>query len=69
MKLYDFLRGEGYYAYLVPTPQGISSGCSMSVKIDESALGSALTYIRERSLTTFTGAYELTRTFSPRKLF
>lgn len=69
MKLHDFLRSAGHYAYLVPTPQGIANGCSMSVKIEESALVSARAYIRERSLSTFIGAYELYDTFSPRRLF
>ena len=68
IKLNEALSKEGYYTTLTATPTGIGNGCSMSVRTERTALLRAQEVIEAQSLTTFIGAYEVSGTFTLRKL-
>lgn len=59
MKFYSLARNKNVSCAVVSTPTSIFSGCSLSVRCEESDFMSLLNLYCNYSFSTFTGAYKI----------
>lgn len=59
MRFYKTIRNYGLYCSIINTPRSLSSSCGISVKIDSRLIIHSSTIIKQFTLYSFKGIYEI----------